>query len=102
MMLHRGEKCVDLRSRFANRGDHSGDDGFELLTWDAGDGACCGINGALVGREVNREGGGLVFGLGHAPRISQKCLMVIVASPRASESRSDALSCSRCSRMCGG
>ena len=47
-------------------------------------------------------GGGFELGLGHAPRISQKCLMVTEASPKASDSRSDALSCSRCSRMCGG
>lgn len=38
---------------FANSGDGCRDDGFELLTWDAGDGACCGINGALVGREID-------------------------------------------------
>ena len=87
---------------FADSGDHGSNDGFELLAWDAGDGASGCVDSALVGGEVDRKGGGFELGLGHAPRISQKCLMVTEASPKASDSRSDALSCSRCSRMCGG
>ncbi len=69
-----------------------GDEGFGGIVGE-------GAEGCEVGAGDGDEPAGLVIVWAHDPRTSQKCLMVTEASPKASDSRSDALSCSRCSRM---
>ena len=65
MTSREGWLLAGLLIWFANGGDGSSDDGFELSAGDTGDGASGGVNGALVGGESDGERGGFELG-GHS------------------------------------